>query len=167
MTCQGLLKYVKRWAPCAVHELQLFAEIETDHSTYQSLTFQFNLPHLVNNAYGLQSSKCCHLINEAIRVGRLDLFVQVNCTTSKASGIWIWTPVEVALESEYSYLIQLFQSSDKNLMVPVGGAIVAGSDQRVVQAVASSYPGRLEPDLSMTSCHPHVNDPPGPPPALL
>jgi len=39
---------------------------------------EFNLPHLVNNAYGLQSSKCCHLINEAIRVGRLDLFVQVT-----------------------------------------------------------------------------------------
>ena len=52
------------------------------------------------------------------------------------------------------FLLQ--QSSDKNLMVPVGGAIVAGSDQRVVQAVASSYPGRSEPDLSMTSCHPHV-----------
>ena len=34
------------------------------------------------------------------------------------------------------------QSSDKNLMVPVGGAIVAGPDQRTVQAVASSYPGR-------------------------
>ena len=39
------------------------------------------------------------------------------------------------------------QSSDKNLMVPVGGAIVAGSDQRVVQAVASSYPGRSDPVL--------------------
>ena len=38
---------------------------------------QFDIPHLVNNAYGLQSSKCCHLINEAIRVGRLDAFVQV------------------------------------------------------------------------------------------
>ena len=44
---------------------------------------QFNLPHLVNNAYGLQSSKCCHLINEAIRVGRLDLFVQVEIKTCK------------------------------------------------------------------------------------
>ena len=28
---------------------------------------QFNIPHIVNNAYGLQSSKCCHLINEAVR----------------------------------------------------------------------------------------------------
>ena len=32
---------------------------------------------LVNNAYGVQSSKCCYLIDEAARVGRLDLFVQV------------------------------------------------------------------------------------------
>ena len=31
---------------------------------------------VVNNAYGLQCSKCCHLINEALRVGRLDLVVQ-------------------------------------------------------------------------------------------
>ena len=32
--------------------------------------------HVINNAYGLQSSKCTHLINEAIRVGRVDAFVQ-------------------------------------------------------------------------------------------
>ena len=35
-----------------------------------------NIPHVCNNAYGLQSTRCCHLINEAIRVGRLDAFVQ-------------------------------------------------------------------------------------------
>jgi len=70
---------------------------------------ELNVPHLVNNAYGLQSSKCCHLLNEAARVGRLDAFVQ---------------------------------SSDKNLLVPVGGAIIAGPDSRVIQAIAASYPGR-------------------------
>ena len=32
---------------------------------------QFNIPHIVNKAYGLQSSKCCHLINEA---NRFELF---------------------------------------------------------------------------------------------
>ena len=48
---------------------------------------QFDIPHVVNNAYGLASSKCCHLISEAARVGRLDVLVQ---------------------------------STDKNLMVPVG-----------------------------------------------
>lgn len=34
------------------------------------------VPHLVNNAYGLQSSKCTHLIQQAARVGRVDVFVQ-------------------------------------------------------------------------------------------
>lgn len=30
------------------------------------------IPHVVNNAYGIQSTKCLHLISEAARVGRLD-----------------------------------------------------------------------------------------------
>ena len=65
---------------CACALTQCFAELQSD-CRYHKILFaipQFNLPHLVNNAYGLQSSKCCHLINEAIRVGRLDLFVQVS-----------------------------------------------------------------------------------------
>ena len=70
---------------------------------------QYNIPHLVNNAYGLQSSKCCHLINEAHRTGRLDVFVQ---------------------------------STDKNLLVPVGGAVVAGFDKQLVAEISGSYPGR-------------------------
>ena len=36
----------------------------------------FNIPLLVNNAYGLQCSKCCHLVSEGMRVGRVDLVVQ-------------------------------------------------------------------------------------------
>ncbi|ESO96581.1 hypothetical protein LOTGIDRAFT_143936 [Lottia gigantea] len=36
----------------------------------------FNIPHLINNAYGLQSSKCTHLIQQASQVGHVDLFVQ-------------------------------------------------------------------------------------------
>ena len=35
------------------------------------------------------------------------------------------------------------QSSDKNLMVPVGGAIVASSDEEFITAVAQTYPGKL------------------------
>lgn len=34
------------------------------------------IPLVVNNAYGLQSSRCCHLINEGCRVGRVDAIVQ-------------------------------------------------------------------------------------------
>ena len=31
---------------------------------------------MVNNAYGTQSTKCMHLIEQAARVGRMDAFVQ-------------------------------------------------------------------------------------------
>lgn len=34
------------------------------------------IPHVINNAYGVQSSKCMHLIQEASRIGRVDAFVQ-------------------------------------------------------------------------------------------
>ncbi|KAK2572093.1 O-phosphoseryl-tRNA(Sec) selenium transferase [Acropora cervicornis] len=34
------------------------------------------VPHVVNNAYGVQSSKCMHLIQQAARVGRVDAFIQ-------------------------------------------------------------------------------------------
>lgn len=70
---------------------------------------ELNVGHVINNAYGLQMSKCCHIINQACRVGRVDAFVQ---------------------------------STDKNLMVPVGGAIVASPDKKFVQSVSENYPGR-------------------------
>lgn len=54
---------------------------------------EFGVPHVVNNAYGLQCSKITHALNEACRTGRVDLVVQ---------------------------------STDKNFLVPVGGAIIAG-----------------------------------------
>ena len=68
----------------------------------------FNVPHVINNAYGLQSTYINSYIQTAQREGRVDLFVQ---------------------------------SSDKNLMVPVGGAIVAGFDKDIVHNVAKTYAG--------------------------
>jgi O-phospho-L-seryl-tRNASec:L-selenocysteinyl-tRNA synthase len=65
--------------------------------------------HVINNAYGLIDSKCCHAVNQACRVGRVDAFVQ---------------------------------STDKNLMVPVGGAIVAGPDKKFIARIGQNYPGR-------------------------
>lgn len=67
------------------------------------------LPHLVNNAYGLQCRTVCLELEQAQRVGRIDCFVQ---------------------------------STDKNLLVPVGGAIVATNDAQLLKHLASSYPGR-------------------------
>ncbi|KAF3836985.1 hypothetical protein F7725_004449 [Dissostichus mawsoni] len=75
-----------------------------------------NIPHIVNNAYGVQSSKCMHLIQQGARVGRIDAFVQ---------------------------------SLDKNFMVPVGGAIIAGFDESFVQEISQMYPGRASASPSL------------------
>ncbi|XP_061565589.1 O-phosphoseryl-tRNA(Sec) selenium transferase [Cololabis saira] len=77
---------------------------------------EHNIPHIVNNAYGVQSSKCMHLIQQGARVGRIDAFVQ---------------------------------SLDKNFMVPVGGAIIAGFDESFVQEISKMYPGRASASPSL------------------
>lgn len=35
------------------------------------------------------------------------------------------------------------QSLDKNFMVPVGGAIIAGFDESFIQEISKMYPGKL------------------------
>nr|XP_015200776.1 PREDICTED: O-phosphoseryl-tRNA(Sec) selenium transferase isoform X1 [Lepisosteus oculatus]XP_015200777.1 PREDICTED: O-phosphoseryl-tRNA(Sec) selenium transferase isoform X1 [Lepisosteus oculatus]XP_015200778.1 PREDICTED: O-phosphoseryl-tRNA(Sec) selenium transferase isoform X1 [Lepisosteus oculatus]XP_015200779.1 PREDICTED: O-phosphoseryl-tRNA(Sec) selenium transferase isoform X1 [Lepisosteus oculatus]XP_015200780.1 PREDICTED: O-phosphoseryl-tRNA(Sec) selenium transferase isoform X1 [Lepisos len=77
---------------------------------------KYNIPHIVNNAYGVQSSKCMHLIQQGARVGRIDAFVQ---------------------------------SLDKNFMVPVGGAIIAGFDDSFIQDISRMYPGRASASPSL------------------
>ncbi|XP_035827856.1 O-phosphoseryl-tRNA(Sec) selenium transferase [Aplysia californica] len=77
---------------------------------------QQEVPHVINNAYGVQSSKCTHLIQQAARVGRVDAFVQ---------------------------------STDKNFMVPVGGAIIAGFDKKFIEEIGKSYPGRASATPSL------------------
>ena len=41
------------------------------------------------------------------------------------------------------------QSTDKNLMVPVGGAILAVSDKKILKRIAEFYPGRASFAQSM------------------
>ncbi|KAM7366182.1 hypothetical protein PAMP_015647 [Pampus punctatissimus] len=77
---------------------------------------KYNIPHIVNNAYGVQSSKCMHLIQQGARVGRIDAFVQ---------------------------------SLDKNFMVPVGGAIIAGFDESFILEISKMYPGRASASPSL------------------
>lgn len=77
---------------------------------------KYDLFHLVNNAYGLQSSKCTHMINQGSKNGRIDIVVQ---------------------------------STDKNLMVPVGGTIIAAFDEKLLENVAAFYPGRASASQSM------------------
>jgi O-phospho-L-seryl-tRNASec:L-selenocysteinyl-tRNA synthase len=88
------------------------------------LAKELDVPHVINNAYGLQCSKCTHLIETGCRRGRVDAFVQ---------------------------------STDKNFLVPVGGAIVASPQTQLVEKVAGLYPGRasMSPllDLFITLLH--------------
>ncbi|XP_053560060.1 LOW QUALITY PROTEIN: O-phosphoseryl-tRNA(Sec) selenium transferase [Bombina bombina] len=77
---------------------------------------KYDVPHIVNNAYGVQSSICMHLIQQGARLGRIDAFVQ---------------------------------SLDKNFMVPVGGAVIAGFNDAFIQEISKMYPGRASASPSL------------------
>uniref|UniRef100_A0A8D0B3L5 O-phosphoseryl-tRNA(Sec) selenium transferase n=1 Tax=Salvator merianae TaxID=96440 RepID=A0A8D0B3L5_SALMN len=94
------------FAPRVPDRLEELAEICMKH----------DIPHIVNNAYGVQSSKCMHLIQQGARRGRIDAFVQ---------------------------------SLDKNFMVPVGGAIIAGFSDSFIQEISKMYPGRASASPSL------------------
>nr|VZI31116.1 unnamed protein product [Spirometra erinaceieuropaei] len=104
------------------------------------LCARYGIPHLVNNAYGVQSRRCMRMIESAWKV-------LSNSTSSSSTE-----PSQYSAESnditargsgrpsppDFLYI----QSTDKNLMVPVGGAIIAGFSEELVRQVAESYPGR-------------------------
>ncbi|XP_059617149.1 O-phosphoseryl-tRNA(Sec) selenium transferase [Phlebotomus argentipes] len=74
------------------------------------LAREHNIPHIVNNAYGLQSSLCTSRIEQAVRQGgRVDFVVQ---------------------------------STDKNLLVPVGASIVVAFEEQKIDDLAKCYAGR-------------------------
>ncbi len=68
-----------------------------------------NVPHIINNAYGVQSREIMKLVRGAIDTGRVDAVVQ---------------------------------STDKNFLTPVGGAIVASPDEEFIDKVSAIYAGR-------------------------
>ncbi|KAK7110099.1 hypothetical protein V1264_014027 [Littorina saxatilis] len=61
-----------------------------------------DIPHIVNNAYGLQSSKCTHLLQQAARVGRLDAFVQ---STDKNFMVPVGGSIIAGFDKEFVELI--------------------------------------------------------------
>lgn len=104
---------------CLFTTTSCFAPRQCDNlGEISQLAHEWNIPHLVNNAYGLQSHFFANKINDANQIGRrrIDLFVQ---------------------------------STDKNLLVPVGGAIVAGFNADTVKAVGKMYAGRASASQSL------------------
>ena len=96
---------------CILSTTSCFAPRQSDNIIeLAKLAADTNIPHVINNAYGLQSKWFCNRIEHCHRSGgRIDMFVQ---------------------------------STDKNLMVPVGGAIIAGFKSSEIKSVAEHYAGR-------------------------
>lgn len=68
-----------------------------------------NIPHVINNAYGVQSREIMKRIRSAVDAGRVDAVVQ---------------------------------STDKNFLTPIGGAIVAAPHQETLNEINEQYAGR-------------------------
>ncbi|CAI7858154.1 unnamed protein product, partial [Closterium sp. NIES-54] len=97
---------------CVLSTTSCFAPRAPDNvEAIARLCHRLSIPHVINNAYGVQSAAISAAITRAWRRGRVDAVVQ---------------------------------STDKNFLVPVGGAVVAGGPGRstLVNAVNASYPGR-------------------------
>ena len=52
--------------------------------------------------------------------------------------------IEEAGKAEKGRRVDAFvQSTDKNLMVPVGGSIISGYDSEFVRNISQNYPGKI------------------------
>jgi glutamate/tyrosine decarboxylase-like PLP-dependent enzyme len=83
------------------------------------------IPHMINNAYGVQSRAICDHITSAWRKGEACSYlervaVRNSCVCFLHSEGVLW--VHSACAGRVDCVVQ---STDKNFMVPVGGAIVS------------------------------------------
>lgn len=84
------------------------------------------VPHVVNNAYGLQTTYCMREIQKANRyIHKYIILISIHKINTFRKG-----RVDVFV-----------QSTDKNLMVPVGGTIIAGFNKQLVESISKIYPG--------------------------
>jgi len=68
-----------------------------------------DVPHIINNAYGVQSREIMKMIRGSIDAGRVDAIIQ---------------------------------STDKNFLTPVGGAVVASPNEDFLDRISKAYAGR-------------------------
>jgi O-phospho-L-seryl-tRNASec:L-selenocysteinyl-tRNA synthase len=107
---ESILKTTRNDIYAVISTTSCFApRVPDDVESIAKLCSTYKVAHIINNAYGLQCTKCCHYIEQACRVGRVDAIVQ---------------------------------STDKNFMVPVGGAIVTSPNNEFLDLISRTYPGR-------------------------
>ena len=64
------------------------------------------------------------------------------------SEVFFWLLLQAARIGRVDAFIQ---STDKNFLVPVGGAIVAGFDENFIDAVSKTYPGKVASKMIIKS----------------
>eukprot|EP01038_Epipyxis_sp_PR26KG_P010427 gene10427-14007_t len=95
---------------CILSTTSCFAPRQPDRiDELAVLAKQYDIGHIINNAYGTQCKVIMKLINRAVVIGHVDAIIQ---------------------------------STDKNFMVPVGGAIVVSPSKQFIDDLSASYPGR-------------------------
>mmetsp|Transcript_10888 Transcript_10888/g.16590 ORF Transcript_10888/g.16590 Transcript_10888/m.16590 type:complete len:532 (+) Transcript_10888:34-1629(+) len=95
---------------CVLTTTSCFAPRRPDRiDRIAKLCEQHSIPHVINNAYGLQCPLISKLLSRAITVGRVDFVIQ---------------------------------STDKNFMVPVGGAVLSSPQAELIDEASKLYPGR-------------------------
>eukprot|EP01031_Cornospumella_fuschlensis_P022274 gene22274-27237_t len=115
---------------CVLSTTSCFAPRQPDLADeIAKLCKAYDVGHVVNNAYGLQCARITKLLTRACRVGRVD--------ASKLEYA-----VLHLIRSETEIVCVVIQSTDKNFLVPVGGAVVASTSPSFLKALSSSYPGR-------------------------
>ncbi|KAK8813173.1 hypothetical protein WA158_002765 [Blastocystis sp. Blastoise] len=102
--------YAPEEVACIMGTTSVFAPKDPDNISFISqLGKEKNIPVVINNAYGLQATSTCKLINKCIQNYRVDAIIS---------------------------------STDKNLMVPVGGALIYSNNKEFINQIQTHYPGR-------------------------
>lgn len=110
---ESIKNYIESHKPtisCIVSTTTFFApRVPDDVKGIAKLAKEFNLIHIVNNAYGVQCPEILQLIRSAIDAGRVDAIIQ---------------------------------STDKNFLTPVGGAIITSPNPKIIETISQTYAGR-------------------------
>jgi O-phospho-L-seryl-tRNASec:L-selenocysteinyl-tRNA synthase len=108
--CERIEKAINENTAAILSTTTFFPPRECDDiKTIAKIARKYQVPHIINNAYGVQSRNIMKKIHGAIDAGRVDAFIQ---------------------------------STDKNFLAPIGGAIVGSPDKEFLKKVNQSYAGR-------------------------
>ncbi|CAI5472590.1 unnamed protein product [Closterium sp. Yama58-4] len=139
---------------CVLSTTSCFAPRAPDNvEAIARLCHRLSIPHVINNAYGVQSTAISAAVTRAWRRGRVDAVVQSTdknfLVPGRGASAAISTAISAAISTAITWAWRarpvdaVVQSTNKNFLVPIGGAVVAAGPGKstLVNAVNASYPG--------------------------